>query len=379
MVSGLLAGLLTLTLALLADASSAFAVATVSAKTTLTMSASTTSTADHVLYDMPVSNNGARCRIILYKKGISSQQVEIVSPMALGGLKSEEYMKKFPQGLMPCLSIQKKDNAYGIDSLAESDVIARYLLSEYATLGPSFLPNHPKSNQICRWHDVYLTTIQGCLYKPASRLPLGDYADRKGALAAYRKHLKVIEGFLGDGERTYLCGEEISLADATLFPSLVFANFMLPKFDDASNPQPPLPPKLARWFENVRAKDEVFAKVYEEIMDPLVNSWEAKNHRWDGIWLAGLRDAAPATIFDKIIAGEIPAAKVLEDEHLLAFKDISPLAPAHVLVIPKDRQGLTNLRQATAEHTDILGKLLMWPLERLPRTHRWGSATARGS
>ncbi|KAL7543902.1 hypothetical protein ACHAXR_013289 [Thalassiosira sp. AJA248-18] len=327
------------------------------------------SNADHILFDMPVSNNGARCRIILYKKDISTKnQVEIVSPMKLGGLKSKEYLAKSPQGLMPCLSIQKEDNnPYGISSLAESDTIARYLLSEYNTLGPSFLPDHPKSNQICRWHDVYLTSIQGCLYKPSSRLPVGDYADRKSALAAYRKNLNVIEGFLGDDDddeekmsTTYLCGEEISLADATLFPSAVFATYMLPKFDeDLDNPQPPLPPKLTQWFDNLRNNDEVFSKVYDEIMDPLVNSWEAKNHRWDTIWLAGLRDTAPGSLFDKIIAGEIPAAIVKEDDHILAFKDINPLAPAHILVIPKDRNGLTNLRQATAEHVDILGKLLV--------------------
>jgi histidine triad (HIT) family protein len=40
-------------------------------------------------------------------------------------------------------------------------------------------------------------------------------------------------------------------------------------------------------------------------------------------------------IFCKIIAGEIPSKKVYEDEHVLAFHDINPLAPAHALVIPK--------------------------------------------
>lgn len=39
-----------------------------------------------VLYDMPVSNNGARCRIIIYKKGIEDK-VSIKSPMDLGGLR----------------------------------------------------------------------------------------------------------------------------------------------------------------------------------------------------------------------------------------------------------------------------------------------------
>ena len=41
------------------------------------------------------------------------------------------------------------------------------------------------------------------------------------------------------------------------------------------------------------------------------------------------------TIFDKIIRKEIPASIVYEDEEILAFKDINPQAPIHILVIPK--------------------------------------------
>ena len=44
-----------------------------------------------------------------------------------------------------------------------------------------------------------------------------------------------------------------------------------------------------------------------------------------------------ATIFDKIIAKEIPADIVYEDDWVLAFKDINPQAPVHVLVIPKSK------------------------------------------
>jgi diadenosine tetraphosphate (Ap4A) HIT family hydrolase len=40
-------------------------------------------------------------------------------------------------------------------------------------------------------------------------------------------------------------------------------------------------------------------------------------------------------VFAKILRGEIPCQKVYEDEHALAFRDINPLAPVHVLVIPK--------------------------------------------
>lgn len=42
-----------------------------------------------------------------------------------------------------------------------------------------------------------------------------------------------------------------------------------------------------------------------------------------------------ATIFSKIVSGEIPCHKIAEDEHFLAFLDISPLATGHTLVIPK--------------------------------------------
>ena len=41
-------------------------------------------------------------------------------------------------------------------------------------------------------------------------------------------------------------------------------------------------------------------------------------------------------LFCKIIAGEIPSAKVYEDEHVFAFLDINPQAPTHILVVPKE-------------------------------------------
>ena len=47
--------------------------------------------------------------------------------------------------------------------------------------------------------------------------------------------------------------------------------------------------------------------------------------------------------FDKIISKEIPSTIIYEDEKVLAFRDINPQAPVHVLVIPKLRDGLTEL------------------------------------
>ena len=73
--------------------------------------------------------------------------------------------------------------------------------------------------------------------------------------------------------------------------------------------------------------------------------------------MAGVRDEAPATLFDKLLSGEIQAAVVKEDDQIFAFKDINPAAPAHMLVIPKDRMGLTTIRKAAPEHIEILGRL----------------------
>ncbi|XP_047323065.1 14 kDa zinc-binding protein-like isoform X2 [Impatiens glandulifera] len=72
---------------------------------------------------------------------------------------------------------------------------------------------------------------------------------------------------------------------------------------------------------------------------------------------SSLADKEDPTIFDKIISKEIPSSIVYEDEYVLAFRDINPQAPIHVVVIPKLRDGLTQLGKAEARHEEILGKL----------------------
>ena len=54
-------------------------------------------------------------------------------------------------------------------------------------------------------------------------------------------------------------------------------------------------------------------------------------------------------IFCKIIKGEVPSQKVYEDDEILAFKDINPLAPVHILVIPKKHIETTNDLEETDE------------------------------
>ena len=67
-------------------------------------------------------------------------------------------------------------------------------------------------------------------------------------------------------------------------------------------------------------------------------------------------NADPNCIFCKIIAGQIPSKKVHEDEHVLAFHDIHPWAPVHVLVIPK--QHIATLADVGPEHAGLLGHML---------------------
>ena len=64
----------------------------------------------------------------------------------------------------------------------------------------------------------------------------------------------------------------------------------------------------------------------------------------------------PHCLFCKIVAKQIPASIVYEDDELLAFKDINPAAPVHLLVIPKQHIG--TLSDCDASHAALLGKML---------------------
>ncbi len=63
------------------------------------------------------------------------------------------------------------------------------------------------------------------------------------------------------------------------------------------------------------------------------------------------------TIFAKILAGDIPADVVYEDEHCIAFRDINPVAPQHLLVIP--RKPLVSVDDATEDDAALLGHLVL--------------------
>jgi len=64
----------------------------------------------------------------------------------------------------------------------------------------------------------------------------------------------------------------------------------------------------------------------------------------------------PNCVFCKIVEGRIPSRKVFEDDELLAFHDVAPAAPVHVLLIPKEH--VATMYQLEPRHAPLLGRLL---------------------
>jgi histidine triad (HIT) family protein len=64
----------------------------------------------------------------------------------------------------------------------------------------------------------------------------------------------------------------------------------------------------------------------------------------------------PDCLFCKIASGTIPVTRLFENDHVLAFPDISPQAPVHILIIPKQHFG--SLAHTTSSDTELLGQLL---------------------
>lgn len=66
-------------------------------------------------------------------------------------------------------------------------------------------------------------------------------------------------------------------------------------------------------------------------------------------------------IFCKIVNGEIPSTKVYEDDKILAFKDIAPMAPVHILVIPKKH--IASANEINSTNSDIVAYIF----EKIPQ------------
>ena len=99
--------------------------------------------------------------------------------------RSAEYLALNPEGKMPLLV---SDDI----TLPESDTICRYLLDRFGDTAPSFMPSsaasRARSDLLCRLHDMYLTTIQGAMYKATP--PFGIFGSRLDALQELREQVE---------------------------------------------------------------------------------------------------------------------------------------------------------------------------------------------
>jgi histidine triad (HIT) family protein len=69
-----------------------------------------------------------------------------------------------------------------------------------------------------------------------------------------------------------------------------------------------------------------------------------------------MREMAEDCLFCKIFRKEIPAKEVYRDDEIVAFEDIRPVAPTHVLVIPKEH--IASVHELTDAHASMLGKMI---------------------
>lgn len=65
----------------------------------------------------------------------------------------------------------------------------------------------------------------------------------------------------------------------------------------------------------------------------------------------------PHCIFCKIVAGTVPSRKVYEDEEVLVFHDIEPVAPVHLLIIPKEH--VPSMAELSFDHTALIGRMMV--------------------
>lgn len=68
-------------------------------------------------------------------------------------------------------------------------------------------------------------------------------------------------------------------------------------------------------------------------------------------------NSAKDCLFCRIVSGEIPSQKVFENQRVSAFKDINPVAPVHILVIPNEH--IESVADVTSEHQMLLGELIV--------------------
>jgi glutathione S-transferase len=195
------------------------------------------------LYNVDLSNYAAKCRLVIYEKKLPVEITDIPG----GDLKSPEYLKIYPLGKTPMLEVDGQ-------VIGESEVINEYLEEKFPN--PSLLPGNAEARayirRFSRFHDLYVEP-------PIRALFMQTLAEEKDpalvaeALDSGGTQLDHLERMLSG--KQYAAGEDFTLADCALIPTIYFATFLLPMSDAPS----PLDgrPKLDAWWQAVQERESV--------------------------------------------------------------------------------------------------------------------------
>lgn len=230
-----------------------------------------------VFYDMVHSNNAARIRIwLMYNKQVPVQTRMIT----YNDLKDPEYEKINPFRKVPALiRMSKEENQ---ESVFESSVILNYLEYKY-NKNELFIPECPEQRQLMdlmiRCHDLYVASpnctmpgfshSQGAMYlapRPTVFCPPERCMDRETRAKKVEelwKQLCLLNSIIVG---PYLTGDQVTLADFTWYPTIIFMEFMLPRvfgWKDIFYEDVHLP-KFSKWFKFLSSISN-FAKVRQDI------------------------------------------------------------------------------------------------------------------
>lgn len=200
------------------------------------------------LYSLPGSFYAARCRAVIYAKGL---EVELVVPP--GGLGSEAYRAINPLGGIPALDV-------GGWLLPESDVICEYLEERFPR--PALLPADParraRARLLSRFVDLYLGPSLTPAYRRFRRLGRRGLGDVE--LAEAEQRFDQLEGLLE--LEPYAAGERLSIADCALAPTVYLTRLLLRTCEQRDPLEGRI--RLSRWWGNARRHGAI-AQVLREI------------------------------------------------------------------------------------------------------------------
>ncbi|KAK9805824.1 hypothetical protein WJX73_004301 [Symbiochloris irregularis] len=235
------------------------------------------------LVDIPVSYNGAKCRYIIYSAGLEDK-IDTISPADLGGLKSPEYLALNPQGKMPALILPAQSGGKP-QCIAESEVVLQYLIEKFCPehgMGKLSSEQRAIVRQAARVIDVYTTPIQAASYRQM------DPEVRATNIKELARQLDILETYV---EGPFVLGNDISCADIAILPTLIWMNFIMPRFFGWKSIFSGRP-KLQSLFEAMQ-KEPAGAKINGEL-EAALSGWEEKG-RWKDV---GITDQVANTSFE---------------------------------------------------------------------------------